>query len=96
MADTVVRHCSSPITVIVYTKYFAKTNTVIGEGQCRTTVSAIKTDLTRPWYLVSLALTYLYCKSALPYSADQRVLRYYVHHLMLLNGTLLWDSLFLY
>ena len=31
MADTVVRHCSSPITVIVYTKYFAKTITVIGE-----------------------------------------------------------------
>ena len=51
MADTVVRHCSSPIAIIVYNKYFAKTNTVIGEEQCCTTQSAIKTHLTRPWTL---------------------------------------------
>ena len=61
MADTVVRHCSSPITVIVYTKYFAKTNTVIGEEQCRTTVSAIKTHLTRPWYPVLPGQTFCIC-----------------------------------
>ena len=41
MGDCVLRHCPSPITAIVYTKYFAKTMAVIGEGQCRNTQSPI-------------------------------------------------------
>ena len=47
MGDCVLRHCPSPITAIVYTKYFAKTMAVIGEGQCRNTQSPI-TDPPEP------------------------------------------------
>ena len=41
MGDCVLQYCPSPITAIVYTKYFAKTIAVIGEGQCRNTQSPI-------------------------------------------------------
>ena len=46
----VVQLCPSPITAIVYTKYFTITIAVIGEGQCPTTQLPIAdpTDLTSP------------------------------------------------